>query len=261
MKKNIDIHNYDKKLKNTFKKLENTNISENNKEQIRNFVNLNEINGMSKPRLERYIGILKDWALLFNKDFDKVNKQNVISATSKLHERDYKEWTKATHKIMLKCFYKWLYNTNDYPECVKWMKTNVDRSKLEKPSPDDLISEEEVLKILNVSEYPRDKAFISLLYETGARIGEIGSLQIKNVSFDEYGAIVSVNGKTGNRSVRVVSSVPHLSAWINCHPLKEDTSSPLWVNKGNVRTKKMMKYSGFVSILRRAFQKAKIKKK
>jgi len=261
MKQNLDIHNYDKKLVKALEKLDRVKISEHNKTKIKDFVNFNKINGMSKPRLERYIGILKDWALLFNKNFEDVSKQDAISATSELHERDYKEWTKATYKIMLKCFYKWLFDTEEYPECVKWIKTNVDRSKLERPSPDDLITEEEVLKIINLVEFPRDKAFISLLYESGARVGEIGSLQIKNISFDEYGAIVDVNGKTGNRSVRVVSSVPFLSAWVNAHPLKDDLNSPLWVNMGNVGTKRMMKYSGFISILRRAFQRAGIKKK
>jgi integrase len=32
-------------------------------------------------------------------------------------------------------------------------------------------------------------ALLSLFYETGARIGEMGSMRIKDVSFDEYGAI------------------------------------------------------------------------
>lgn len=121
---------------------------------------------------------------------------------------------------MLKCSYKWLFDTEEYTECVKWLKTTVDKIKLERPSPDDLITEEEVLRIINSAEFPRDKAFISLLYESGCRVREMGSLQIKNVSFDEYDAIINVNGKTGTRTIRIVSSVPFLSAWINAHHLK-----------------------------------------
>jgi len=90
MKQNLDIHNYDKKLVRALEKLDRTKISESNKTKIKDFVNFNKINGMSKPRLERYIGILKDWALLFNKNFKDVSKQDAISATSELHEKDYK---------------------------------------------------------------------------------------------------------------------------------------------------------------------------
>jgi len=44
---------------------------------------------------------------------------------------------------------------------------------------------------------PRDKAFISLLYESGCRIGELLNLKIKNVEFDANGAVLIVNVKTG----------------------------------------------------------------
>jgi hypothetical protein len=40
--------------------------------------------------------------------------------------------------------------------------------------------------------------------------------------FDSYGAKLLVNGKTGARRVRIVSSVPYLTKWINEHPLKGD---------------------------------------
>ncbi|WP_083754945.1 tyrosine-type recombinase/integrase [Methanococcoides burtonii] len=46
-----------------------------------------------------------------------------------------------------------------------------------------------------------DKAFIATLYETGARIGEMDSLQIKNIRFDDLGAVLMVNRKTGMRRV------------------------------------------------------------
>ncbi len=44
--------------------------------------------------------------------------------------------------------------------------------------------------MMNACMNSRDRAMIPLLYESGARIGEIGSMRVKDVSFDEYGAIV-----------------------------------------------------------------------
>ena len=46
-----------------------------------------------------------------------------------------------------------------------------------------------------------------LLSETGARIGEIGSMKIKHVSFEQYGARLTVKGKTGMRKILLFNSV------------------------------------------------------
>jgi len=90
---------------------------------------------------------------------------------------------------MLKCFYKWLNDDIEYPESVKWIGTKVKTTDREVHSANDLITEEEIKKVIHSAKHPRDKAFISILYESGARIGEIGSLQIKNVILIEVGLV------------------------------------------------------------------------
>lgn len=45
-----------------------------------------------------------------------------------------------------------------------------------------------------------------LVPESCCRIGEILSLKIKNIQFDEYGIVLTVNGKTGMRRVRIIDS-------------------------------------------------------
>jgi integrase len=92
-----------------------------------------------------------------------------------------------------------------------------------------MLSESDVLKLLEYSEYIRDKAIIALLWDIGARIGEIGTLHIKHVSFDEHGAIVNVRGKTGYRRVRAVWSVEYLKDWLQVHPEGYNPDAPLWV--------------------------------
>ena len=65
---------------------------------------------------------------------------------------------------------------------------------------------------MKVAVQPRDKAFISMLYELGARIGEIGNLRVKDVVKDKYSFIVNLRGKTGQRTPRIVISDPHVTA-------------------------------------------------
>ena len=68
--------------------------------------------------------------------------------------------------------------------------------------PEELLTEEEIQKMISSCANLRDRALVSVLYESGCRIGEIGNLRIKDVLFDEYGAKIDVLGKTGARRVR-----------------------------------------------------------
>jgi len=52
-----------------------------------------------------------------------------------------------------------------------------------------------------------DRAMLAVHMEAGTRIKELLSLQIKYVVIDEYEAIIAVDGKTGARKIRIVSSV------------------------------------------------------
>jgi len=125
----------------------------------------------------------------------------------------------------------------------------------------DILTEKEIKKLIDAAEHPRDKAFVSMLYELGARIGEIGSLQIKDVTRDRYSYIVDINGKTGHRTPRIVMSDPYITSWINLHPEKDNPESPLWVMSGARNKYEKMKYGAFRALIQRLRKKAKIKKR
>jgi len=75
----------------------------------------------------------------------------------------------------------------------------------------------------------RDKAMWAVEYEAGIRIGEFCSLKLKHVFRDTKGFLISVDGKTGARKVRLHTSQVELAAWINTHPLKDNPEAPLWI--------------------------------
>ena len=56
-----------------------------------------------------------------------------------------------------------------------------------------------------------DKALIAMLYEGGFRISELGTMTLKDVSFDRYGVLAMVNGKTGMRRERLIWSMPYVA--------------------------------------------------
>ncbi len=262
MKRKVDIHNYKLRLERSIRQIENSDLSEKNKKLILDFKTHCSLEGLSIGRQERYLGVLKYWSELIGKDFDDADKSDLMRAVGIVQDRDISPWTKMTYKAMIKCFYKWLKQTGEnYPDEVDFIKSRVKRTEISMPSEGQLITEEEIKKLIDTAVHPRDKAFVSVLYESGARVGEMATIQFKNVRMDKHGMVIMVQGKTGARPIRLISSVPLLTIWMNCHPLRDDEEAPIWIShstncKGNV-----LGYNGIQSMLKGLFERAGVKKR
>ena len=122
-------------------------------------------------------------------------------------------------------------------------------------------TEEDIRKLVENAQNLRDKALIFSLYESGCRIGEILTLNINNVNFDEYGAILLVTGKTGDRRVRLIASAPLLSSWIENHPRNSELKAPLWVNFSTNNRYGRLGYSSAKLMIKKVAVRAGIKKR
>ena len=137
---------------------------------------------------------------------------------------------------------------------ISWIKCNdVKNKKL----PEEILTEEDIKKMIDSAQKARDKAIVAVLYESGCRVGEFLTMKIKNVQFDRYGAIIVVQGKTGYRRIRLVSSVPYLAEWINNHPFNDNPEAWLWIS---LRNFKRLPYNSLRTILRVIAEKAGIRK-
>lgn len=251
--KKIVIHNYDRNYEVWLRKLnENKKISKKNKQIITKFRDACFLNGMTKARVIRYFSFFSFLFKFFNKDLDKVTKEDIEKIVATINAREiFSPTTKHDSKVMLKRFYKWLKgNDEEYPPEVKWIKSTIKRHEKKLPGEGELITQEDVNRLIEASDSPRDRAFVALLYESGCRIGEIGSMRIGSVNFDKYGTIIIVSGKTGSRKIRVVNSTPYLMNWINAHPFKNDKGEPLWLNLWIQNHHKALGYASFAMILK-----------
>ncbi len=127
--------------------------------------------------------------------------------------------------------------------------------------PEALLSIEDIKKLAGATENHRDRAFILLHYESGCRIGETLSLRIRNVAFDQHGAVLRVDGKTGPRRIRVIASAPALVSWLDIHPFRGDGDTPLWVGVGTVGRNEALNYFGARDLLGRLVVKAGLNKR
>ena len=113
----------------------------------------------------------------------------------------------------------------------------------------------------NACENFRDRALVTVLYESGARIGELLTMRIGGVRPDPHGAVLTVSGKTGGRRILIVESAPTLFAWLSVHPTGADPDAPLWTNVGWPRHGAPMDHGSVCGVLRRVARKAGIKKR
>jgi len=253
-----DIYGQERLLKRAEMSLHNP-LSERNIRLIRDFEKALFSEGLSAARVKKYLDHLRKIGEWLGKNLDEAEKEDIEELVYKIERSDYSPYTKHDYRVVLKRFYRWLRKSEDYPEEVKWIRTTLKMK--DELLPEDLLSEEEVMKLVEACSNPRDKAFIITLYESGARIGELGSMKINDVVFEESYARLMLQGKTGSRRVVVVASLPYLQTWLQNHPLKNSPNAPLWVNLGTVNRFEAMSYPALAKILKSAAERAGLKKK
>lgn len=113
------------------------------------------------------------------------------------------------------------------PEVASSIKNKPDKKR---KLPEDILTENEVKRMIKATLHPRDSAMISTLYETGCRRNELLHLRIKDFEHDRYGGLIHIpkEGKTGARTNRVIYCVSFLDTWLDTHPHKDDRESFLF---------------------------------
>ncbi len=259
----IDIHNFAQKEQTARKHLLEAEISNRSKELILEFIDDLECSGMGKARIVKTISMVKNIAMKLKKGFPSADENDLKKFVKSIQNNGfYSAWTKQDYNKALKKFYRWLIGKGYTKVDVEWIPITMKSKDKPKLKRSELLTEEEAHKVVEECENARDKALISLIWDTGARIGEIGSMTIGSVHFEDGGTLVDLKGKTGSRTVFVIESTPHLLTWLKLHPFKDDPKTPLWVTMGQDRIHKYkpLRYRTFYKIFERSFKKAGIRK-
>jgi len=223
---------------------------------FREFVRFKKLERQVKPATEqKYYRTLQCLERIVTKPFDKVSVKELQDAILQFDANErYANWTKATVRIVAKTFFKWL-NLD-----VGWLKCPKKASLRQLPSPEELLTEEDVSKLIAVASHIRNKAIVAFLYESGVRSGEILNMKIGDVKFDDIGAIVRVDGKTGPRRLRIVFAATYMSKWIDAHPFSKDSKAAFWIGIGNTNLNKPLQYDDLRLLLLRLAKHANIMK-
>jgi len=221
------LQDYNAILDRELRKIRESGLLKADKETIFEYYQYCVSNELSVPRMARTVSILRFVFESIQKPILKASRKDMENYVFKMRQDEKTDSTIDTYKATLKVFYKWVNGGELYPDCVKWMKrSNSKGTKL----PEEMLTPEDIKALMSQLTHPRDKAFIASLWESGARIGELGTMEIRHVAFDDFGCQAMLNGKTGQRRIRLVSSAPYLLEWINQHPKHANSNAPLWIN-------------------------------
>ncbi|MEM3207310.1 MAG: tyrosine-type recombinase/integrase [Halobacteria archaeon] len=254
-----DIYDLEAQFRSTYRRLRK-GLDPPNRAHLEAFARACTREGLNPKTTLKYLYSLLKIARWARKDLARCTRADVERVVEAIQMGEGNPHTRHAHRVALKKFYRWIRKTEDCPEEVRWIRVQerIENQKL----PEELLTEEEVLQMLDHCGSLRDKALVSFLWESGARIGEVLSLQIKHVSFESGGARVLLpRGKTGARRIKVVGAAPHLVLWIQNHPLRRDPEAPLWVGVGNVGRDQLLGYAAARAVIQRVARVAGVRKR
>jgi len=217
------------------------------------------LNNVGKSRHFKIISILVNWRRYIG-PYQTNTLDDLFLGITRLKSAEVwghllKKNTLRDYVMFLKRFYRWLaenqFTTVPVEKIAKIKAPTVD---LMTKTAGDLLTEMEILQMLNACQNSRDRALISMLYEGAFRISELATLVWSQVKFDEYGVVVNVNAKTEKaRYIRLVSSVQCLAEWKKNFPYVPEGDNlvfisakhlPLQYEAVNVQLKKIAKRAG-----------------
>ncbi len=253
-----DIHGYGRRLELEEGKLKLSGIHPRNVDLILRFKRDLITEGVSISRIVRYIQTLRivceRWK---NKPFDEWNVDDVKDVLVAIETGKYTVQTVNEFRKGLRKFFKWLKGED-------WDGLKPLRGERKDNRKPDILTEEEIMRMIEAVRDPRDKALIALGYEAGLRIGELANLRWKDVIWTEHGAKIKVRGKTGERVIPVVMAAPYLARWMHHHPKydmnrgKPDPNSFVFVNIGSPGYGRPMKYEMLSKVIKKAAERAGI---
>jgi len=172
-----------------------------------------ELNNRKYRTIARRLGELRYMLLLLgNVDAKKATREDMENVIRLTNRSKMANISKRKSKMTLRAFYKYLFQSNTYPDVVSWIDLGKDDShKL----PEDMLTEDDIERLIGVCKNQRDKTLVALLWDTGMRVGELLNLKVRDVKLTDNVSFVMVSGKTGDRRVPITFSVPYLANYIN----------------------------------------------
>jgi len=174
-----------------------------------------------------------------------------------IHDEHDNPDTNRDYRIAFRIFGELLTEGDEKPPSIAWVPSGHNQNYDPSPDPNDMIPWGEVEDMLDECLNSRDKALIAFAWDAGCRSGELRNVDVGDVQDHDHGLQVTLEGKTGRRSITLIPSVPYVNRWLADHPGDDNDSAPLWTKLSSAEP---LSYNMFRKILRRAADAAGVDK-
>jgi len=211
------------------------------------------IGGASFATIKGYMKVVRSLGY-DGKPYEELTAEDNMAWMERISSNGWSVETVNWHRRKVKHFLRWVHgcrSTRDpTPEPLRVIRQHRTRRTL----PKSILTRGEIRQLIDACDNQRDRALVFVTYEVGPRDAEILGTKIKDVEFDQFGAVFYLNrGKTGERRVRLIESVPDLKLWLSMHPDKDNPEAPLWPRQR--RGKGPLLEGGFQILLRKLERK------
>jgi site-specific recombinase XerD len=257
-----DLYQREEQLSRIIKRVKE--IDEPDKTDLLKLIDHMQIKERSALWIVRCMGSLLTLRKPLGKPYREASSQDIKRLLEWIFKEGYGASSDEKFRQALKLFYKVVFGNNRYhPEQVSFFNSEVGHDrKNKKITYEQVLNEDQIKLVIDTALTLQEKAFCACLYETGARPEEF--LRLTNLDIDdqqENGIGVILRGKTGERSVRIISYASLLLQWLEVHPQKNDNVYSLWLSEATNFKNKPLGIAGAEKRIRKIFAQANLNKK
>lgn len=193
-----------------------------------------------------------------------LDREDMVAYFSNLTELE--ENTRYRVFVALRLFFRWLHDLGGDETPIEFKRFKIQRPPKKRLKPQDLITPEELHKMLRFCRNAMERCIIALLAEAGPRAGEILSFRVGDIERDQWGYMARMPDdgtglKTGPRPLRLVTSADFLSAWLQEHAMRDKADAPLFYGLSRRAPYKGLAYNSLWSLVNRLKKDAEIQKR
>ena len=184
---------------------------------------------------------------------DRAAAEELVTWINRNYDNEY---TNHDYRTALRIFGRRVTKGDDIPDSISWIPSGTSNSHNPQPNPGDMLHwDDHIIPMIEATHNNRDAAIIATAWDSGCRSGEFRDLTVGDVTDHKHGKQITVDGKTGQRTVTLIPSVPHLNRWLQDHPAPDDPDAPLW---SKLHSPEEMSFRMFKKLLEQAADRADV---
>ena len=247
-------------------------ISDNEAELITTFIEEREIKKTQIPikpiRKTKLAQSLVSFRQFLKPQYQDSTIEDFKNAIRLLNASDYSQNSKNDFIVISKSFFVWLAEREN-PKITAKELSEILGPGASTPDIDekDLITRDELYKIIKACKNLRDRAFIATLYESAARVSELANAKWGDLDYKDNGVVIitlidekmSHKGeKKKKRQVPLLMATEFLAGWRTAYPGNPVGDNPIFTDS---ITGGLMEYTAVLRQVTRAAKRAGITKR